>query len=299
MGNEKMLRMKYMLYIIIALIIIVMTALHLDEKITDTNKVTPQKNAAIDEKKRSKTSAKQKTSSTQIENETDYSQIKSEVDETKSEARIDAPLIRQLPELPNGCEVTSLTMLLNQAGLKINKMTLARQIKKVPFKEGNYNGNPNEGFVGNLYHGGPGYAVYHGPVFQLAERYLGDRAVDLTGKGWGQIEEQLASGSSIWVINNTNFNELSESQFVTWHTKQGNIKITFKEHSVLLTGYDQDYVYFNDPLTNTKDKKMRKSAFIKGWRQMGSQAISFNSRQKLDEKAMNRYQSKMDDLIKK
>ncbi|WP_196220162.1 C39 family peptidase [Terrilactibacillus tamarindi] len=295
-----MFKIKYTLStIIIALILVIMTALYIDKKTTDTNTVTPQKNAAIDEKKQSKTSAKPETSSTQIETKANHSQVKSEEEETKNEARIDAPLIRQLPELPNGCEVTSLTMLLNQAGLKVNKMTLASQIKKVPFKEGNYNGNPNEGFVGNLYHGGPGYAAYHGPVFQLAERYLGDRAVDLTGKEWRQIEEQLASGSSIWVINNVNFNELPESQFITWHTKQGNIKITYKEHSVLVTGYDQDYVYFNDPLTNTKNKKVRKSAFIQGWKQMGSQAISFNSRQKLDENEMNRYQSKMDNLIKK
>ncbi len=53
------------------------------------------------------------------------------------------------------------------------------------------------------------------------------------------------------------------------------MKITYKEHSVLVTGYDQSYIYFNDPLTGEKNKKAPKQHFINAWKQMGSQAITF------------------------
>ncbi|MGV3489201.1 MAG: C39 family peptidase [Tuberibacillus sp.] len=188
---------------------------------------------------------------------------------------IDAPMISQLPELPNGCEITSLTMLLQQAGIQIDKITLAKNMKTVPFVQNGVHGDPNEGYVGNMFHGPPGYAVYHGPVAALAKNYLGSKVIDLSGLQWSDIEKQLANHHPVWVIINTSFAKLPASQFQTWHTKNGDMQVTMHEHSVLVTGYDAQFVYFNDPLTNTKNKKANKQSFIEGWQQMGSQAISY------------------------
>jgi uncharacterized protein YvpB len=222
---------------------------------------------------------KTKESTANEENHIDSSGItlKSKVEPLPKKVIIDAPLISQLPELPNGCEVTSLAMLLQQAGIKVDKLTLAKEIKKVPFKENGVYGDPNDGFVGNMYPGPPGFAVYHGPVAELAKKYLGTKVVDLTGSKWSVIEEQLSQNHPVWVIVNSAFKWLPPEYFQDWHTKNGEMQVTMHEHSVLVTGYDEKKVYFNDPLTKIKNKSVAKDDFKEAWKQMGSQAISYNN----------------------
>ncbi|WP_257350897.1 C39 family peptidase [Pseudalkalibacillus decolorationis] len=194
---------------------------------------------------------------------------------------LDVPLISQQPELARGCEVTSLAMMLQYAGVNVDKMTLAEQVKKDPTpyseKDGNvYFGNPNTGFVGNMYtFSEEGYGVYHGPIAQLAEQYLPNRVVDFTGSSFETIYQYLDEGKPVWVINNTWFDIVPSEYWQTWQTPAGPIEVTMKEHSVLVTGYDDEYIYFNDPLANMKNRKISKEKFKRGWEQMGSQAITY------------------------
>lgn len=201
-------------------------------------------------------------------------------DTLPEKAILSAPFISQKPELPNGCEVSSLTMLLNSAGIPANKMQLAEKVKKVPFSSGTYQGNPNTGFVGNMYHGDtnhPGLAVYHGPIADLARQYLEGRVRDLSGNGWEQVERSIAAGSPVWVIVSIDFQPVPEDGWRTWHTRQGDIRVSFMEHSVLLTGYDEHYVYFNDPQKERGGSKAEKSAFIEAWKQFGNQAVTYSA----------------------
>lgn len=194
---------------------------------------------------------------------------------------LDAPLIGQMPGLPRGCEVTSLAMMLQDAGVKANKMTLASQVKKdsTPYRRVNghvYFGNPYTGFVGDMYSfSKPGLGVYHGPIEELAEKYLPNRVEDFTGSKFEEIYQYLNDGKSVWVINNTLFNIVPSQYWYVWNTPKGKISITYKEHSVLVTGYNSQYIYFNDPLAVVKNRKVAISAFKRGWEQMGSQAISW------------------------
>ncbi|MBM7572745.1 C39 family peptidase [Aquibacillus albus] len=212
------------------------------------------------------------------------STIVTEYDPELAELRsnlIDIPVIAQMPELPRGCEVTSLAMLLLHAGISVDKMTLADQVRKDPTKyqriDGQVHfGNPNDGFVGNMYtFDKPGLGVYHRPIADLAREYLGDQVVDLTGQGFESVYEQLDNGKPVWVINTSEFRFLNDSYWTTWQTPTGPVKITYKMHAVVVTGYDEDYIYFNDPLTVQKNRKVAKASFIAGWEQFGSQAISY------------------------
>ncbi|WML47247.1 C39 family peptidase [Neobacillus sp. PS3-34] len=199
----------------------------------------------------------------------------------KDRVQLDAPVVRQFPELPRGCEVTSLAMLLGHAGIAVDKLTLAKEVKKdlTPYKidAGKvYFGNPNNGFVGNMYDfQKPGLGVFHAPISALAEKYLPGRIDDLSGGDFQELKIHLSDGRPVWVITNTTYQKLDESQFQYWNTPSGLLKITYKEHAVLLTGYNKDFVFFNDPLTGEKNKKAPIKDFEESWVQMGRQAITY------------------------
>ncbi len=186
------------------------------------------------------------------------------------------PFIQQLPELDRGCEVTSLAMMLQYAGITVDKMKLANEIKKVDFMNDGVRGNPNEGFVGNIYtFSESGYGVYHGPLFQLAKKYLPNKAVDLTGKSIEELYKSVKSGQPVVMITNVTFEPLDEEEFTTWETNSGDVSITYNEHCVVLIGYDKEFVYIRDPLSDSLDVKVPRESFEKAWVQMGSQAISY------------------------
>ena len=201
----------------------------------------------------------------------------------KDEVLLDVPILKQLPELPRGCEVTSLAMMLQYKGIDVDKLTLARQIKKNPAKMQKVNGqvyygDPNEGFIGDMYSfNKPGLGVYHTPIKELGERYMPGNIVDFTGKEFNTIKKYLSVGRPVWVIINTAYKKLDPSYFHIWQTPNGAISITYKEHSVVVTGYDKDYIYFNDPLTGIKNKKAPTADFEEAWVQMGRQAISYKN----------------------
>lgn len=185
---------------------------------------------------------------------------------------LDVPLITQMsdPNLYNGCEVTSLAMILNYSGYHVTKTDLANNIARVPLTYQNgLKGNPNVGFVGNM-EVGPGYAVYNGPIYNLAQKYAGDDVVNLTNHPFTDILARVYQGEPVWVITTCSFAPVSD--FITWNTPQGTISITYSEHSVVITGYDANYIYINNPY-GQKSQSVDRSSFEKAWVQMGSQAI--------------------------
>ncbi|WP_282935435.1 C39 family peptidase [Paenibacillus sp. RC67] len=196
-----------------------------------------------------------------------------------SDAQVDAPLIYQMPELQRGCEVTSLAMLLQSAGVDVDKMTLADDIIKdaSPFEIIDHEihfGNPNDGFVGDIVSfDNPGYGVYHGPIMSLAEQYLPRKIIDATGGNFDDILRFVEMGAPVWVITNMEYQTLDDDAFETWETEEGGIDITYKEHSVLITGFDEDTIYIHDPLG--EEEQVNRDDFAAAWEQMGQQAISY------------------------
>lgn len=207
------------------------------------------------------------------------SSLKSTIPVLKESARLDTPVVEQNPELYNGCEVSSLAMLLQYKGIEVDKMTLADQIKKdttplVCDKDGNIIswGDPNNGFVGDITGKNEGYGVYNKPLTELLEKYMPGKSVDLTGKDVNSLYMSIQNGNPVvvWVTIDLKPDE----DFVTWECNGKEIKATFDEHAVLLVGYDKNYIYINNPYTGQKNEKISKDTFEAVWKSMGCMAVS-------------------------
>lgn len=197
----------------------------------------------------------------------------------KGAVSLEAPLVQQMPELPRGCEVTSLAMLLAYHDIKADKLELAKEVTKdnSSYKEiGDdiHFGNPHDGFVGDMYSfDKPGLGVYNEPIEDLLKNYIDPAKINnFSGENFEEIIKQLNQDRPVWVIINGAYDRLPDSSFTTWHTKSGPVRITMREHSVLVTGYDDRYIYFNDPLA--QDSKAPIDNFRDAWEQMGKQAIT-------------------------
>jgi uncharacterized protein YvpB len=191
------------------------------------------------------------------------------------------PAISQLPELFNGCELTSMTMLLNHLGQAYDKMELIDSLPYDPTPELKNSegvivqwGDPNNGFVGDIRGNGEGYAIFHAPLSRMLDELYEPGSLDMTGASFEEVERQLSDGKPV-IAWTTEFFKPTD-RWVQWKTPEGKtIEATFEIHTVLLVGSDEQYVILNDPLTGEQGKSVDKQLFIASWEQLGSQALTY------------------------
>ncbi|WP_408868960.1 C39 family peptidase [Brochothrix campestris] len=188
--------------------------------------------------------------------------------------QLDVPLINQMdaPRLFNGCEVTSLAMLLNYEGVTVTKNELAQRIPTVPLTYDNgQKGNPHEGFVGSVSGDTPGIGVYHEPIATLAKQYVAsDRVRDISGESFEKVLAAVLEGYPVWIITTSSFTPVTSMQ--EWQTPTETLEMTYDMHSVVITGFDQTHIYINNPY-GEKKQQLKRSDFIAAWKQMGQQAV--------------------------
>lgn len=198
------------------------------------------------------------------------------------EKRLDVGLICQLPELYNGCEVTSLAMLLNYKGIWVDKLQLADNMIKddtavVQDDYGNILiwGNPNAGFVGDVTGNSIGYSINPEPLIPLVNQYYSGGAINLTGCNIESLKASIDNDNPVIVWINEGF--VMPIEYTSWKDSYGNDVLgTFGTHAILLTGYDEGNFYYNDPLYGYKDAYINFQTFETVWSAMGSKALSVN-----------------------
>ncbi|GAX04209.1 hypothetical protein IWT140_01847 [Secundilactobacillus pentosiphilus] len=135
--------------------------------------------------------------------------------------KLDVPLIAQRPELPTGCEITAVTMLLQYTGAQVDKVQLAREM---PYDDSDC----NQGFVGNPFTEN-GNSIYPPALIDLIAKYAG-HATHLTGADLPTLKAQIDQNRPVvvWV-----------GEFDGFHT-----------HALVMIGYDDHAVIVNDCWTN-------------------------------------------------
>lgn len=191
----------------------------------------------------------------------------------KQEQKLDVPLENQMPDLPNGCEVTSLSMLMNYYGIKVNKNELAENIQHVDFftDGGKYRGNPNQGFVGHMSIANAGWCVYNGPLYNVARKYT-THIKNITGSDFLSLLKLVSIGHPVLIITTTTFNRVNDMQ--TWDTNTGKVNVTPSSHACVITGYSKPkkVVYVNNPY-GYKNQPVNWKNLQASYNQQGRQAL--------------------------
>jgi uncharacterized protein YvpB len=195
------------------------------------------------------------------------------------QVNIPVKTLMQKPELPNGCEITSLTAVLNYYHFNITKTKMSDvYLPKQPFswkRHRLFGPDPNLAFSGNP-RSRSGFFTYAPPIVTAANNYFKVvkgkyHGVNLTGNKKEAIIEQLKKGNPvvIWITLSLQKPKITYGWYLFSTNKYFAAPVNL--HAVVLTGYDENKLFVMDPLRGqvTYDKNM----FFNSYVSLGSRAM--------------------------
>ncbi|MCR5166702.1 MAG: C39 family peptidase [Oscillospiraceae bacterium] len=179
--------------------------------------------------------------------------------------------ILQYPELPTGCEVTSLTMLLNHMGFSVTKLAISRKyLPKMDFVYDNgrvIGADFHTVFAGDPESKHQAYGCYAPCITETANAYFKSKnkdkefkAHDITGTAFDDLLTNYIDKDIpvlIWITSDGLHPSFPTDK---WTTADGKIvQWIAYEHCVVLTGYDKDndLVYVADPLVGNTSYSLK------------------------------------------
>jgi len=180
----------------------------------------------------------------------------------------------QYPNLPNGCEVTALSMLMNYNGYNVRAEYLSDNFLK---KSGLSGANPDLAYIGNPRSNSRGFYTYAKPVVECANSYfdsigVSSYAVDKTGMNIFILLHKVAVSKkpvAVWYTTDGKSPEYSENSYID----ESGQRINFYKnlHCVVVHGLGRGKVYLADPIHG--NKQVNFIEFIKVYYQMGQRAL--------------------------
>lgn len=185
-------------------------------------------------------------------------------------ASVSVDVIKQHPELPNGCEVTSLAMALNYYGYKISKMELKDGYLPIGTE------NIYEYNIGDPAQKTGSYGCYSPVIKKTADAFFADKgitdctATDLTHYNISELYYRVSRGDPV-IVWATQYMEKRPYIIKSW--EENGLTFNWKAplHCMLLTGYDEDTVTLTDPIYGVVEHD--RELFETRWHQMGEQAV--------------------------
>lgn len=186
-------------------------------------------------------------------------QIFAEVKKSDSGTQLtDFDIIEQYPELPTGCEITAMTMVLNYYGYQVNKVTMA--LDYMPKVQAEFYRSEDGRLMGpdleNFFVGDPteetGYICGTGAIVTAANRYLADVGSDLTAAAIKNAQPEklydlIDQGTPVVIWCTINMEDRAETD--GWYREDGTyMEWSTNDHGVVLIGYDEDTVTVADPI---------------------------------------------------
>lgn len=235
----------------------------------------------------------------------DYSNISADIAENTTEpvtetpteifngtAVIDVPFYSQ-KDYPTGCELVSTSMLLAYYGIEMNAKQLVTDgyitNKKVYLNKRKvaYGPDPNLYFIGDPF-SDSGYGCYSGTIVSALKKILPDdeySVVDLTGKSLATIcKRYIDKGIPVLIWGGIGMKKPFFNSINSWIIDEGDrkgqdFKWLSNEHCLVLIGYDDDYYYFNDPLSKSKNTKYSVTATERCFEELGKMAVAVRKKQ--------------------
>lgn len=163
--------------------------------------------------------------------------------------------LSQNPELPTGCEITSLTSVLNYYGINVKKETMADDY----LKKGD--GSYYKMFLGNPRDAGS-FGCMAQPIVDAANLYfkknnVSMKASNVSGVTFDKILEYVSQGVPMIVWNTMGMAPAYESQTLTLDGRE--YTWIAPEHCVVVVGYDLDNneVYVADPMAGMITRNLK------------------------------------------
>lgn len=163
----------------------------------------------------------------------------------------------QEPELPNGCEITSLAMVLTASGSPADKLDLSRQCLACrPFYfegEQRFGADPEEYYVGDPESKKGGWYCFENPIVQAGNAWLysahsDKQAKSVTGLSEQELKKYAKAGTPLVVWVTQHYETPRKSSF-NWQLEDGELYSPYANlHCVVLAGMEKGCYKIANPL---------------------------------------------------
>ncbi|WP_235617235.1 C39 family peptidase [Lysinibacillus mangiferihumi] len=202
---------------------------------------------------------------------------------SRAEQELAVPVIMQKPELPQGCEITSLTAILNYYGMDVTKLEMADTYlpKQNIYTAGGqrYGPNPAVAYAGNPRDKANGMYVFAAPIVKAAEAVIADkqsnlRVTNMSGASQSDILELVEEGVPVvvWVTLDLSTPKTTGNKGWIYEGETLKRDAYINLHAVVLTGYSNKQVVVMDPLQGNVSYNV--DEFFKSYQELNMQAVA-------------------------